>query len=545
MPIGFEDFPLRDHVQAHLDAKRLFTGDAFHGLLANLADTDTEDAAAIAAKHDFGAMDWNDRWEVVRSGLSGQERRDIGRMLGNPKMAPILPQGVERNFLASLLTSTAPTEKSLRSIVTTEAKAAVAEFAALVADPIALRKTYDDAIGLNGPDAERKALDLFNRLPAITDEVEADELVALGLWEKAPQGYEQLATIARYIPGRQVLTPAKVSTDLPDNWGDKKAAEAFLAWDDNGVEKVERWGSTKEVVTYRATLVGEEGDNFLVKVDGRDSPISVAKEKIFALNQPHEISGKNIRVNGKMANYRSPYLKAKVCEAALKMSPLVGKLDFTKSQRGGVADRLRNRFSSASSAGDYGAIQRACVKVIHDVIDMKYRNPGDPGRINGSDAGRLAIRGAGVCHDQMGVMGSLLVPFQHLLGYEFQLVTVGVYRNTDRTADPVKQFQSFASPAHDLIQVTYLPSMQMRIIDRTWQQPDHPADRAYSAGGDRYPLGPKRGYPQAEVRDEDVVMDGSITVATFERQFGVRGQDDRSNHMSQRTDNQQVISNAV
>jgi hypothetical protein len=156
----------------------------------------------------------------------------------------------------------------------------------------------------------------------------------------------------------------------------------------------------------------------------------------------------------------------------------------------------------------------------------------EPGRNSGSDAGRLAVRGIGSCYMQGSVMAGLLAPFRKSLGVDVQFISGGVYRNT-KASDPAdKQFSSFNREAHGWLQLTYRPSMELRICDRTWQQSDHPADRAYSKWGDRYPKTRYRGLATAEVSATDVNMSGNVSVATFDRQFGGRGVDGRDNHMS-------------
>ena len=124
----------------------------------------------------------------------------------------------------------------------------------------------------------------------------------------------------------------------------------------------------------------------------------------------------------------------------------------------------------------------------------------------------------------IGVMLALLMPFQKPLGLDVQFISGGVYRNVRRGQNP------FSGGAHGWLQITYRPSMELRIVDRTWQQNDHPADRAYSRWGDRYPAGHHWGMKPKPVTDSDVNM--KISTETFDRQFGEQGRDGRDNHMS-------------
>lgn len=471
---------------------------------------------------------------IAKKGLDANETADVKKLLAHPSFQRMLEPSTE-NFLKAVIgaeplnpalfgTGTGATTR-VAATVTPETKAAVAEFRQIVQNPSQLRKYYDAAIGVGDPALKDKALALFDKLPKVTAATTADDMVATGLWSTKPRGIEKMQTSARYLPGRQLIVPAKVNTDL-------SSGRQFLAWDDNGVD----------ALTYRATLVGENGNDFLVKIDGKDDPIAVPKTEVYKRNQPHVLEGDNITISGKQADYNSPLLKAKIAEAAIKMDDLVGRLDFTKRQaapQGGGF--LRTLLGRNNSAEDAAAIQRQCVGVIHDVIDMKYRKPrtgNDPGREGGRDVGRLAVKGVGVCTEQSAVMGALLAPFQDLIGIDIQMMSGGVYRNTDRSQPMDAQFRRFQSPAHGWIQVTYRPTMEMRIIDRTWQQKDKAADRAYSPGGDRYPTRYISAIPVADLEGTDVVMDGSVSVETFERQFGEAGRDDRSNHMSNRDDHQ-------
>jgi hypothetical protein len=172
-------------------------------------------------------------------------------------------------------------------------------------------------------------------------------------------------------------------------------------------------------------------------------------------------------------------------------------------------------------------LQRRAVRGIHDVINMKYPtgNYQEAGRERGGGAGRQAMKGIGVCFDQGGVMLAMLMPFQRPLGLDVQFISGGVYRDiSSRGQNP------FRGGAHGWLQVTYRPSMELRIIDRTWQQADHPADRAYSRWGDRYPAGHYWGMQTKSVADSDVNM--GVSTETFDRQFGSQGVDGRDNHMS-------------
>ncbi len=387
--------------------------------------------------------------------------------------------------------------------------AAVKQMRALVKNG-GLEKYYEAAIGLADAAAKQKALDLFAALPAITPGITGDEMVRLGLWTTAPRGVDAAMAQPRYVPGRQVMVKTTVHSDLGNE-------QTFLAYKADGVQ----------AVTYRAELAGERGDDFLVRVDkagGGYQEITVPKKEIYALNQPHQPVMKDGVVTdiGKRADYNDPLLKAKLAQAAIEMDEIVGQLDFARKPAGKIMGLLKPQKSAAE-------LQRQALKVIHDTIQMKYSS-GDvwkePGRDGGNDVGRLAIRGHGVCYDQAGVMFGMLLPFQSLLAFDVQFVSGGTYRHAK-----VGDKNPFGRGAHGWLQITYRPSMEIRICDRTWRQPDHTADKAYSRWGDRYP-GDTWRLPVEPVRQGDVEMGGRVRLVKGEREFGQQGVDGRDNHMS-------------
>ena len=102
--------------------------------------------------------------------------------------------------------------------------------------------------------------------------------------------------------------------------------------------------------------------------------------------------------------------------------------------------------------------------------------------------------------------------FQKPLGVDVQFISGGVYRNTRSSDEPDRQFRSYSGQAHGWLQLTYRPSMELRICDRTWNQSDHPADRAYSKWGDRYPSGSYWGMKTHPVSGSDVNMSGNVAL---------------------------------
>lgn len=468
-------------------------------------------------------MSTDEKLALAERGISGSEKADLKALVTDPGFASILDPAVAAHLSAlagvafagaaggtsAASTGTAAPARVSNMTFTDVQLAAVKKFKDLHSSN-KLRSLYDAATGaVDNPALKTEAMELFKNLPPMSPTANAEAFVAAGLWASAPKGLDALEKSARYLPGRQVLVKTTVHPEVFDD-------REFLSY------KPASEGG-KEAITYRATIAGEDGDNFLIKVDGKAEPLSVPKQDIYNLNQPHDTDAKKTGEYtydvGGGANYDDPFMKAKVAEAALDVSEIVAQLDYTKMSTGGViAGFGREKMVE---------LQRKAVGAIHDVIDMKYPkgNYQDPGRSRGGGAGRQAMKGIGVCFDQGGVMLAMLMPFQKPLGLDVQFISGGIYRNVKSRGQV-----PFNGGAHGWLQVTYRPSMEMRIVDRTWQQPDHPADRAYSRWGDRYPAGHYWGMKTKPVTDTDVNM--KISTETFDRQFGVQGQDGRDNHMS-------------
>ncbi len=487
-------------------------------ILSIVGDRDATSSASVADKLRHGNLLPEEKLALARQGLTTAEKSDIETLLKDPRLAPLMDP-VATNFLKALV-GLEPLRamdglggdarvSGVSTPVLSPAQQAVATMRSLV-ETRQLSKYYAAITGeVTDPALKEKAMELFRNLPKINSATTGVEMQKLGLWTTPPRGLEQMQRSARYLPGRQVMVETTVHSNVFDD-------RTLLSYKEDGVK----------ARTYRATLVGEEGDNFLVEVDGKPDPISVPKTEIYKLNQPHLFEGDRLGIAN--CDYNDPLVKAKLAEMAIKMDDLVGQLDFTKmkTDSGGGHAAV---WGFGRGARNMHEIQRACVKVVHDSIDMRYSGHNDrqPGRTSGGGAGRQAIKGRGVCYDQSGVNCALLAPFSKMLGVDIQFISGGVYRNV-RNADA----NPFRGGAHGWLQLTYRPSMEHRICDRTWRQPDHAMDRAYSRWGDRYPGGFYWGVKSAPVVDTDVNFSGDVSVATFDRQFGSQGVDGRDNHMT-------------
>ena len=451
--------------------------------------------------------------------------KDLQALLAQPDFAAAL-DGTSRNFLRAVIGmeplragGTFGAAPVVPQDVQNAQRAAVQKMQDWVKSGN-LQRYYDAYIDIGDPALKADAAKVFEALPTFAADASAEDFVKAGIWATAPRGIDVMQKSARYLPGRQLL----VETNINPNTGDYRGFLSYKA--DGPVGK-----------TYRATMVGEQGDDFLVKVDGKADPIAVPKAKVFELNQPHMFAGEKFKEDGTpvgqndrwgIIDMSDPLTKAKVVEAAIHMADDVAKLDFTKMKTQG---RGLGAMFGGGGAEEMTAVQRRCVGEVHDVIKMTYDNDGSPGRVGSGSKGRMAVKGAGSCYTQAGVMLALLLPFRSALGFDVQFISGGVYRNTKSGDTPDVQFRSFANQAHGWLQVTYRPKMETRIVDRTWRQKDHEMDRAYSVGGDRYPTVNNNDNVQP-IAASDVNFTGAVSVQTYDRQFGVLGVDGRENHMS-------------
>lgn len=88
-----------------------------------------------------------------------------------------------------------------------------------------------------------------------------------GLWA-GPLNWEDLQSKPRYFPGRPILVKAKVETS--------KDSANYMLYDPQAAEKF---------VTHRAHLVGMDGNDFIVEIDGKtDGPARVPVSETLELN---------------------------------------------------------------------------------------------------------------------------------------------------------------------------------------------------------------------------------------------------------------------
>jgi hypothetical protein len=487
---------------------------------------------------------------LAQQGLSSDEKKDIQALLADPFFAKLLDPAA-KNFLGAIVGLEAL--KGLDHLGETGETRAVADPSApevQAANKLRelvkkgeLTRWYDAVIGaVDNPQLKAEAEALFAKLPTVKPGMAPDDFVKAGLWTMAPRGVEEMQKSARYLPGRQVLVETKVFAKVPARSAANYEAERrkIGTYDPHG----------KPAVTYRATLVGEDPqnkNNFLVKIDGADKPVSVTKASIYRHNQPHELSKGHISSSTKRdlpynseswhIDYASPLAKAKLCEIAIKMDDYVSQLDFAKTKT--TTDGRLAVIARGGTGKKMVELQKKSVEIIFRSIDMEYpRDDGrpfnHPGRVPDGlrDAARQAIRGTGMCVQQSSVFGALLMPFMDVLGIDGQYRSGNCFRNIRGATENV--FAPDYSTGHGWWQITFRPSMEMTVTDRTWNNVNLTLDLAYGFPyGDRYANTQISGYVPKDVTSTDVNVSGEVTVETVDRQFSQVGHG-RENHISQR-----------
>jgi hypothetical protein len=538
--------------QAKLDASGLdqliaIVGEKKGGLFGGSKST------SDVAKELKAAPDLETRLAIAKNGLDATKAADLKALLADADFAARLDP-VVANFLKALV--------GLEPLAGVDAMATNTTVNRIVADPKSpevqataklrdliktgkLQSYYDVMIGATtNPALKAEAEALFNALPTVAPGMSADEFVKAGLWTMAPRGIEEMQKSARYLPGRQVLVETNVYAKIPAGSTSYDAANnaKIGAYDASG----------PKAITYRATLVGEDPankNNFLVKVDGNANPVSVTKQSIYKHNHPHTVERNNIKSDTKrdvpwgwtkwQLDYASPLAKAKLCEIALKMDEYVQKLDFTKTKTEATSGAIGVMFGRGDTAKKMVEMQKSCVETVFRSIDMKYPKGtpfNDPGRVtdNERDVAKQAIRGTGMCVQQSAVFGALLTPFMDVLGVDAQYRSGNCFRNIKKPVENV--FAPDYSSGHGWWQVTFRPSMEMTVTDRTWNQVNLPLDRAYGFPyGDRYGSTDISGYVAKPLASTDVDVSGKVSAATFDRQFSRVG-DGRENHISNSQD---------
>lgn len=308
------------------------------------------------------------------------------------------------------------------------------------------------------------ALSLFRRLPLLSPlTLDPKLLVTLGLWSEAPRGRSALETAPRYPCGRSVLVRAPV-----DPCSGSLSYMQLLA-------PSQRSGET--YTTPCAVIVDEptvDGGAVKVAIDvagGATSAVcDLGLDELLRLNQPHclpsscdgadGIGDRFLHLeDGVRCDYASPLCRAKMCEIALALAPIVGDANFD--------------FSAAARGDDDSdpccALQRRAVLAIRSCLDITTFQRDEDDALHGGkqrratsryckdSAARFAQHGQGHCHTCASVMAAFLYPWTTLLGIDLRYRGgMSIYSDTT-VAD--------APETHQWLDFTCRPSNRSYVCD--------------------------------------------------------------------------------
>jgi len=137
--------------------------------------------------------------------------------------------------------------------------------------------------------------------------------------------------------------------------------------------------------------------------------VEADRETFLRLNQPQTLPmdsrGGVCLEDGLRIDYRSTLARAKLCEVALALAPIVRELDF------------------GAAAAEHEAVQLRAVEAIRNCLDIVTFQRGlDRGRLSAmcDDAAKFMCRGQGHCHTVTSTMAAALYPFCRVLGLDLK-----------------------------------------------------------------------------------------------------------------------------
>ena len=256
-----------------------------------------------------------------------------------------------------------------------------------------------------------------------------DMLVGLGLWPEV-KGWQELQHMPRYFAGRDILVRANVNPQVD--------AANYMMHDP----------ASDKFATHNARLVGRDGSNFVVELKGSEQPIKVPVAETLEMNQPHvfalDVKGDIVLEDALVFAVKGNSEKAKLMEMALKLAPVVERLDFT--------------------APGCFEVQLEAIRVVRNCLDFIANNVGEEkimhaDRATTGHVGPLSLRGQGSCHGCASVMGSYLYHFAPLLGLDVKYRSG--YSHHGRAGDSAHPTMD----KHQTLEVTCRPSMKSVIVD--------------------------------------------------------------------------------
>jgi hypothetical protein len=477
---------------------------------------------------------------------SNAAKQDLGKAVNDPRYAQNLP--AEHLEFLKVAAGIDPPAKAkgwrgtpvapLSNPKTPEQKA-VAQMRTLIQSG-ELQAYFDAAIGHNGGAnkvSQADALALFNALPSFNPAtVEPKDLVAAGLWTTGPKNWDAMNNSPRYFKGRQVFVQTTVT--LEHNYT-RDASGAFTKESNEGAFLTFKPGG-QQMVTHKATIAGEKGDNFLVDVQaaaGGVHQIEVPKSEIYRLNQPDSDQSQVAPTD--------PLAKAKFAEAAILMDPLVSVLDFSKDKTEPQPGLLAHYRGSNKSAVNMVDVAAACFTVAYDVLDIIDARDSLANQSDRRSSGAQAfVRGAGYCGQQAQYYKNFFtLGMGRLLGFDIQMHSCQTwtdFMNGGYNRTPQGQPARLGGGHAHLVAISR-PFGAVYVCDGTWNEPLLHINMSNSLVGEHYygRSGQSVAAKPTDVDTSDAAARGSVFEAFTKRPAG-RALGRNMTHGSVKTGNLEV-----
>ncbi len=286
----------------------------------------------------------------------------------------------------------------------------------------------------------RRARQLFADLPTLSPvtlgagPAAASMLQRSGLWSAAAaDAAARLSLLCagapRYFPGRRVLTPHGLG--CLESWsreGSHGTARVRMLRDraqGGGQEEEDDGGGDRG---------GDHDDDHDDGGGARRDVSWVPLEQILNLNQPHELPTRGgsgsirhqvVLEDGLFCDYTSTVAKAKMCEIAASLSPVLEQIGAALSR---LEDGGAGGSAVAALAGHAALLldeaRCECVRTVRRCLDITtfQRSEGgrdrDRARYCRDDAAKFAVRGEGHCHTVSSTMAAFLYPWSAILGVD-------------------------------------------------------------------------------------------------------------------------------
>ncbi|EAS01911.2 kinesin motor domain protein (macronuclear) [Tetrahymena thermophila SB210] len=232
---------------------------------------------------------------------------------------------------------------------------------------------------LNSTPLRTQAIKLFGNLPTLIPyESDLDKFKLIWGEQNLPKNMEKISDFPAFLRGRQVHVKTKVGTQVFE--------KDYLEYKEDG----------EECITHKSYIQNYNQDEgtFQVKVLP-DKIIKVEEQEIYRLNCPTNFHGNPLQEglvfeDGIKCKYQDLITKAKLMEAALSISDLVGQLDYSLNFEQSPNNEYQVNDQNIQ-------IQQKCVERISKCIDLIHlvQEGIHPSRYIAFECGKLAYFGQG------------------------------------------------------------------------------------------------------------------------------------------------------